>query len=179
MIPVCWRTTGPDCMAVAGWHGRRSMQAGPGVCQLTGQTCSLRRRFGRMPEPDEGRSEAVRPKCRSGLAKRLASVRLPPVKRSCPASRRILCAAPAGDPSAISSNRNAVEVRAARGAKRRVCCEVRSTEHGPENPASEAGRGCQPTFPQAGKPVPLCQSLRVGARSVWSGTEAAEQASWL
>ena len=84
---------------------------------------------------------------------------------------------PGWPPSAISETRNATTVRAARGApatssrKRRVCCEVRSTEHGPDNPASEAGRDCQQTFPQAGKPVPLCQSLRVVARSVWSGTE--------
>ena len=78
---------------------------------------------------------------------------------------------PGWPPSAISETRSAATVRAARGAKRRVCCGVRSTERGPDNPASEAGRGCQQTFPQAGKPVPLCQSLRIGARSVWSGTE--------
>ena len=39
MIPVCWWSHGTDSMAGAGWQGRRSMQAGPGDCQLTGLKC--------------------------------------------------------------------------------------------------------------------------------------------
>ena len=109
MFPVCWRSHGTDSMAGAGWQGRRSMQAGPGDCQLTGPTCRPSASVGtvclnptqegqRRDRPDAGvyclpwPDEVSRPAC-------FALSPLPP--------------------SAISENRSATTVRAARGAQRR------------------------------------------------------------
>ena len=61
---MCWRTTGPDCMAGAGWQGRRSMQAGPGDCQLTGPTCRPSASVGTVClNPTQERSEAGPARC--------------------------------------------------------------------------------------------------------------------
>ena len=108
MFPVCWWSHGTDSMAGAGWQGRRSMQAAPGDCQLTGLKCRPSASVGtvclnptqegqRRDRPDAGvyclpwPDEVSRPAC-------FALSPLPP--------------------SAISENRSITTVRAARGSLR-------------------------------------------------------------
>ena len=134
MIPVCWWSHGTDSMAGAGWQGRRSMQAGPGDCQLTGPTCRPSASVGTVClNPTQERSEAGPARCwrlLPCLARTKSRGLIAWSSAIGNASRRNIrlagrslaacwfCRLPAA-PSAISENRNTMTVRAARGAQRR------------------------------------------------------------